>query len=215
LGHKGSPTVILEAVASKDLRIWHAFFGMPGSHNDINVLQQSPVFDGIANGTTPPVNFVVNGNSYNMGYYPADKMYPDWSTLVKTRSQPVNAKNRVYAKAQESLRKDRERTFGILRARFQLAMNSGRLWSTTDMNDIVTTCVILHNMVVEDEKHLHTDAWEFSEPNDPSIASNNGVPEIAQLMAAYNKIKDRSTSIRLQHDLVEHHWTRVGNDLSV
>jgi hypothetical protein len=35
------------------------------------------------------------------------------------------------------------------------------------MNDIVTTCVILHNMVVEDERHLHTDACEFSEPNGP------------------------------------------------
>lgn len=39
-GHKKEPTIILEAVASKDLWIWHAFFGMPGSHNDINVLQK-------------------------------------------------------------------------------------------------------------------------------------------------------------------------------
>jgi hypothetical protein len=31
-------------------------------------------------------------------------------------------------------------------------------------------------------------------------------------MAAYNKIKDRSTSIRLQHNLVEHHWTHAGNE---
>jgi hypothetical protein len=169
LGHKGSPTIILEAVASKDLRIWHAFFGMPGSHNDINVLQRSPIFDGIANGTTPPVNFVVNGNSYSMGYYLADKIYPDWSTLVKTRSQPANAKDCVYAKAQESVRKDMERTFGVLRARFRIAMNPRRLWSMTDMNDIVTTCVILHNMVVEDERHLHTDACEFLEPNDPQL----------------------------------------------
>jgi hypothetical protein len=191
------------------------FFGMLGSHNDINVLQQSLVFNGIANSTTPPVNFVVNGNSYSMGYYLADKIYLDWSTLVKTKSQPLNAKDHVYAKAQESVRKDIEHTFGVLRARFRIVMNPGRLWSTTDMNDIVTTCVILHNMVVEDERHLHTDACEFSEPNDPPIASNNGVPEIAQLMAAYNKIKDRSTYIRLQHDLVEHHWTHAGNDLSV
>jgi hypothetical protein len=131
---------------------------MLDSHNDINVLQRSPVFDGIANGTTPPVNFVVNGNLYNMGYYLDDKIYPDWSTLVKTRSQPANAKERVYAKAQESVRKDIESTFGILRARFWIAMNPGRLWSMTDINDIVTTCVILHNMVVEDERHLHAAA---------------------------------------------------------
>ena len=27
MGHKKDPTIILEAVASKDLSIWHAFFG--------------------------------------------------------------------------------------------------------------------------------------------------------------------------------------------
>lgn len=34
-GHVHEPTIILEVVASKDLWIWHAFFGLPGSHNDI------------------------------------------------------------------------------------------------------------------------------------------------------------------------------------
>ncbi|KAJ0429180.1 putative harbinger transposase-derived protein [Helianthus annuus] len=38
------PTVMLEAVASQDLWIWHAFCGPAGSQNDINVLQQSPLF---------------------------------------------------------------------------------------------------------------------------------------------------------------------------
>ena len=38
------PTIILEAVASYDLWIWHAFFGLPGSLNDINVIDRSPVF---------------------------------------------------------------------------------------------------------------------------------------------------------------------------
>lgn len=49
--------MILEAVVTKDLRIWHAFFGLPGSHNDINVLHRSPVFDDLANGKTPLVDF--------------------------------------------------------------------------------------------------------------------------------------------------------------
>jgi hypothetical protein len=34
-GHHKKPTIILEAVASADLWIWHAFFGMSGSCNDI------------------------------------------------------------------------------------------------------------------------------------------------------------------------------------
>ena len=79
-GHKGKPTVILEAVATEDLRIWHAFFGMPGSHNDINVLQRSPLFDDLANGRAPEVEFNVNGNTYSLGYYLSDGIYLDWAS---------------------------------------------------------------------------------------------------------------------------------------
>ncbi|XP_023758998.1 uncharacterized protein LOC111907463 [Lactuca sativa] len=44
--HK-EPTIIVEAIASHDLWIWHAFFGQAGANNDINVLDQSPVFNDI------------------------------------------------------------------------------------------------------------------------------------------------------------------------
>jgi len=64
-GHKKEPTIILEAVAGKDLWIWHAFFGMPGSHNDINVLQRSPIFARLAKGEGPHVNFkIVDGHNF-------------------------------------------------------------------------------------------------------------------------------------------------------
>jgi len=43
-GDYGVPTIMLEAVASLDLWIWHVFFGAAGSNNDINVLDQSPLF---------------------------------------------------------------------------------------------------------------------------------------------------------------------------
>ncbi|XP_059663879.1 uncharacterized protein LOC132309603 [Cornus florida] len=76
--HKGrshTPTLILEAVASKDLWIWHTFFRMPGSHNDINVLYHSPVFDSIITGQIPLVNFVMNDYYHTMGYYLVDGTY--------------------------------------------------------------------------------------------------------------------------------------------
>ncbi|XP_020272614.1 uncharacterized protein LOC109847785 [Asparagus officinalis] len=43
-GRSGSLTIILEAVADYDLWIWHAYFGMPGTNNDINVLESSNLF---------------------------------------------------------------------------------------------------------------------------------------------------------------------------
>lgn len=43
-GKEKEPTIILEVVASHDLWFWHAFFGLPESHNDINLLNSSPPF---------------------------------------------------------------------------------------------------------------------------------------------------------------------------
>jgi hypothetical protein len=71
-GHKKGCIVILEAVATHDLWIWHSFFGMPGSNNDINVLQCSPIFSKLVEGHAPPVDFVINGRHYNKEYYLAD-----------------------------------------------------------------------------------------------------------------------------------------------
>ncbi|XP_024178699.1 uncharacterized protein LOC112184689 [Rosa chinensis] len=52
-GRKRVPTIILEAVASYDTWIWHAFFEMPGSFNDLNVLAKSPLFDELTAGRAP------------------------------------------------------------------------------------------------------------------------------------------------------------------
>ncbi|XP_073121824.1 uncharacterized protein [Henckelia pumila] len=60
-GRSGSPTIILKSVADYDLWIWHAFFGMPGSNNDINVLEESNLFSNLVQGITPPANYFIGG----------------------------------------------------------------------------------------------------------------------------------------------------------
>ena len=70
------PTLILEAVASYDLWIWHAFFGCPGTINDLQVLDRSPVFQELYEGQSPKCEYVVNGRKYNTGYYLSDGIYP-------------------------------------------------------------------------------------------------------------------------------------------
>ena len=91
-------TIILEVVASNDLWIWHAFFGMPGSHDDINVLHWSHMFAKLAEGTAPEVNYSINGHDYTMGYYLADGIYPSWVTFVKSISQPMGNKKNILQK---------------------------------------------------------------------------------------------------------------------
>ncbi|GJR17633.1 ALP1-like protein [Tanacetum coccineum] len=49
--HGPYPFILLEAIASNDLWIWHAFFGVSGMNNDVNVLRQSPLFNDLKPGT--------------------------------------------------------------------------------------------------------------------------------------------------------------------
>jgi hypothetical protein len=89
-------TIILEVVTSKDLWIWHAFFCLPGSHNDINILQRSTLFTKLCEGEAPEVNFLINGHKYKMGYYLVDDIYPSWTTFVKTIGQPQENKKKIF-----------------------------------------------------------------------------------------------------------------------
>ena len=127
-GDHGKPTIMLEAVASADLWIWHAFFGVAGSNNDINVLNQSPIFNDQLNGFAPDVHFVVNGTTYSRGYYLADGIYPEWSTFVKSFSYPEDPKRVKFKQMQEAARKDVERAFGVLKSRWAIVSGPVRSW---------------------------------------------------------------------------------------
>jgi hypothetical protein len=140
-GHKKGCTVILEAVATHDLWIWHSFLGMPGSNNDINVLQCSPIFSKLVEGHAPPVDFVINGWHYNKGYYLADGIYPKWATFVKTISSPILPKEVEFVKAQEGCQKDVERAFGVLQQRFAIVWFPSLSWSKDQMWEVMNCCV--------------------------------------------------------------------------
>ncbi|XP_048604682.1 uncharacterized protein LOC125582169 [Brassica napus] len=116
----GKPTIVLEAVASQDLWIWHAFFGPPGILNDINVLDRFPVFDDIIYGRAPRVEFTVNGHKYHRAYYLTGGIYPKWPTFIQSISIPQGPKDVLFAERQEAARKDVERAFGVLQARFAI-----------------------------------------------------------------------------------------------
>ena len=119
--------MVLEAVADHETWIWHSFFGMAGSHNDINV------FVRLVEGNATPVNYVINGNEYNKGYYLANGIYPRWATFVKTISNPLGNIQFWFASQQESCRKDVERAFGVLQQRFAIFRYPALTWLNEQM----------------------------------------------------------------------------------
>ncbi|XP_024010848.1 uncharacterized protein LOC112086208 [Eutrema salsugineum] len=133
----GKPTIVLETVASQDLWIWHAFFGPPGTLNDINVLDRSPVFDDILQGKAPKVDYFVNGRQYHLAYYLTDGIYPKWATFIQSIPLPEGDKARMFAKRQEATRKDVERAFGVLQARFAIVKNPALMWDKIKIGKIM------------------------------------------------------------------------------
>ncbi|XP_047972534.1 uncharacterized protein LOC125215218 [Salvia hispanica] len=190
-GRSGSPTIILEAVASQDLWIWHAFIGTPGSRNDINVLDQSPVFDDILEG-------------------------------------PQTMRHKLFARHQESARKDVERAFGVLQAHFAFIKCPCLIWDRDIMGTIMIACIILHNMIVEDERSTYSnycDPAEFiqdrfgqssrenedGDANNDFIYSMNRIVSLASYMKNKAQLQNREAHKALRDDLVEHIWAKFGN----
>ncbi|XP_062030454.1 uncharacterized protein LOC133746262 [Rosa rugosa] len=228
-GRKQIPTIILEAVASYDTWIWHAFFGMPGACNDLNVLAKSPLFDELTAGRAPLIQFQVNNRAHNLGYYLADGIYPRWATFLKTVRNHTRPKEIEFAKAQEGYRKDVERCFGILQSRFGIVRGAARGWHKEDLRYIMLTCIILHNMIVENERPEDSDDELESDDEE----DNNMRPRIAEVwegptgrdfdpvgrdahhmngfMDRYQQIRSEQSHSNLQEDLIQHFWEFQGN----
>nr|GEU83626.1 hypothetical protein [Tanacetum cinerariifolium] len=88
--HGPNPFILLEVVPSQDLWLWHAFFCVAGSNNDINVLYQSSLFNDLKTERAPEIPFVANGVTYRSGYYLVDRIYPELAPLVKTIPEPTD-----------------------------------------------------------------------------------------------------------------------------
>ena len=136
---------------------------MAGSHIDINVLQRSPVFARLAEGNNPAVNVTTNDHNYDKCYCLGDDIYPQWTTIVKTIPNPVGEKRKRFAQEQESARNDVERAFGVLQSRWCIVRYPARTWSTKKLWEVMTACMIMHNMIVEDERpeRIYDQGFQF------------------------------------------------------
>ena len=79
-------------------------------------------------------------------------------------------------------------------------------------------CIILHNMIVEDERDGYTqfDVLEFAQVESnrsshvESMHSANMPSNIGNLMAVRTRLRDRNIHKQLKNDLVEHIWRKFG-----
>ncbi|XP_024972712.1 uncharacterized protein LOC112511324 [Cynara cardunculus var. scolymus] len=160
-------------------------------------------FPGMLAGTAPPANYVIKGKSYNMGYYLADGIYPKWVTLVQSIHDPRGPKKQYFAKKQEVCRKDVKRAFGVLQSRFAIVAGLARLWRKKILHDIMTSCIIMHNMIIEDERDINAPIEERSEVQDVGVEMMND-GGLEQFLVRHKKIKDKDAHFKLRNALIDH-----------
>uniref|UniRef100_A0A0D3A8F5 DDE Tnp4 domain-containing protein n=1 Tax=Brassica oleracea var. oleracea TaxID=109376 RepID=A0A0D3A8F5_BRAOL len=188
------PTIVFEAVASDDLWIWHTFFGLP-------------------------VKFKFNSHNYRIPYYLTDGIYPKWSTFIQSIPLPQGPKAELFAERQESVRKDVERAFAVLQSRFAIVKNPARLWDKEKIGRIMRISIILHNMIVENERHRYTlydtsdfVAGESSRSSQVDFSYSTEIPSyISNMLPIRNQIRDQQIHDRLKADLAENIWQKFGN----
>nr|BAC45073.1 ribosomal protein-like [Oryza sativa Japonica Group] len=211
----GAATMILEAVASHDHWIWHAFFAVIGSNNEMKIISQQQLFTEVLKGQVTQVQFSVNGKQYNTGYYLADGTYPEGNVFIKTVSLPQSEKDRIFARHQEGARKDVQEAFRLLQSRFAIVRGPTRFFQQEILAKIMQACIILHNMTIEDEKDMASacfDPDEISGTLAVILSDINTVPA-----DSFTEVLHRNASVcappkhtRLRRDLMEHIWQRFG-----
>ena len=130
--------------------------------------------------------------------------------------QHANDDRKAYfAKRQESAYKDVERAFGVLQSRWAAIKGPTRLWDVGCIDDIMYACIILHNMIVEDEGVQLTNwANDYTDAASPShrMATPNvrrGVPhDEASRLQAHADMRQVNAHIQLQKDIIEELWAR-------
>lgn len=237
-GKEKKPTIVLEAVADAELWIWACHFGKPGSLNDVNVLDSSPIVTGILQGALlPDFEYVVNNRSRKHLYFLVDGIYPRWSIFISTIQDSTTQKERLFAKGQEALRKDVERAFGVLISRWALLAKPCLLWDRAFAGKVMKASIILHNMIVEERRDgydsqickLASEAVDrgffldengeekpfvWQDHNRITATTQNDVSDTRwalHLAKVDERMRDEVLHFALKLDLIEHIWCENGN----
>ncbi|XP_057793118.1 uncharacterized protein LOC131009728 [Salvia miltiorrhiza] len=187
-------------------------FWNSGSNNYINVLNSSTLFNDRLEGRAPPITYQVNNSYYMSGFYLIDDFYLDRPTFVKSPPFSSDENNRRFKMMQEAAHKDIERAFGMLQARWTIIKGPTRLWKKEELSNIMFMCIILHNVIIQDEGE-HASKWE-EDVTDEALSSSAAAhscigasPEFQAYVARQASMRDHDIHVRLTSDLKEHIWS--------
>ena len=80
------------------------------------------------------------------------------------------------------------------------------------LHDIMTTCIIMHNMIIEDERDLEAPIEDVMEAPAPEVEMVvDDYTQFQQFLARHRQIKDKDAHIALRNTLIDHLWEEYTN----
>lgn len=184
-------TIVCEAWCDHDLYCWNWYPCRAGTNNDLTVLHSSPLFRDIFNDffkiTTDDV-YTISPSTYlrRMYYFLVDGIYPSWPFYVKPIHKAPTKQKEFFSARQEATRKDVERLFGVLQARFGILRLELEEWYFDDIIAISNTCVILHNLIVR----MQQNGEFYEEVGDTNVVKELCTEETRQAFLSSQEYED-------------------------
>lgn len=84
----------------------------------------------------------------------------------------------------------------MLQARFAMIRGPSRFWDVDTMKYIMIACIILHNMIVEDERELHfsNEIYDLNESVPLASPSRTPTKDFNEFIQVHQQIRDRQTN---------------------
>ncbi|XP_021864047.2 uncharacterized protein [Spinacia oleracea] len=139
-------------------------------------------------------------------------------------TRPQLQKHKLFADRQAHVRKDVERAFGVLQARFSIIRQPSLAYDEDILSDTMKACLIMHNIIVEDERDMYIRAdvlrrYYEQDLSSSSATVNNGEPfefqagrpvNINDYLGRRVTMRNSQTHQSLKDDLIEHNWKKYG-----
>lgn len=188
-GKEKSPTLGFQCLVNHSRQIYHISSFFVGSSTDITMSYWDPVtkhllsgdFDmiseSLANYTFKTFDFDGKTTNWKGVYCITDRGYLKRSVFVDPDIKSFAKNHVMWSEWLESVRKDVECTFGILKARFRFLRNAVRYHYPDTIEQATRCCAILHNILLRYDG-LDNLNWEKLLPDDEEKESTSNDQDI-------------------------------------
>ena len=149
-GKEKYPSRVYEAIVNHRKLFLNVTRGFMGATNDKTIVKFDKAVTGLRDGKYGNHSCDVydkNGNTVEMKgcYLINDNGYQKWSTLMEPSKNSITNEELEWSEMLESLRKDIECAFGILKQLFAILKYGARVTSMETMDHIFLTCCSIYN----------------------------------------------------------------------